>query len=655
MTNRVALTGADQVIERFPSASAQIVIGTAGHVDHGKSALIRALTGIDPDRLIEEKTRQMTIDLGFAWIELPSGRRAGIIDVPGHERFIKNMLAGAGGIDLALLVIAASEGPMPQTREHLAILDLLGVAQGIVALTKSDMVDDEMIELVKEEVGDLLDGTSLAGSPIAVVSAVTGEGLTALVDLIDSAVSVATNAHQPGPPRLPIDRVFSMQGFGTVVTGTVIGGSLRTGQEVEIMPRGLATRIRGIQSHNQTIDVVQMGNRAAINVASVATEDIHRGDVLTLPGCLFASSRIDCRLTLLPSAPGPLQQNEPVDFFCGAMEVQAWPTLLDSEAIGPGGAGWVQFRLKSPVAVTKGDRFIVRRASPSETIGGGVVIDAHPQRHKRFRPDVISTLNVLEVGIPEELVYEALRNGPVERRQLLGKPPAGLDAAMMETALASLFERGDIVALAPSDRSLSPSTHLVASAWWEDTAADIDERLGRYHRDNPLRRGIQREELRSRLGIPQRPFDAIVATAAASGFLAGDGALIHLPAFTITFDDATKTVVDSYLAALRAHPASPPSPDESGIDEHVLGALVDARQVIRAGDGIAFDPAAYQDMVETVMNYLDEHGSITLAGFRDLFGTSRKYAQAVLEHFDQQKLTRRVGDVRHRYAVTSGK
>jgi selenocysteine-specific elongation factor len=649
MAQRTAHETGNQRGETTRDTAAQVVIGTAGHVDHGKSTLVRALTGIDPDRLIEEKTRQMTIDLGFAWVDLPSGRRAGIVDVPGHERFIKNMLAGVGGIDLALLVIAADEGPMPQTREHLAILDLLGVGQGIVALTKMDMVDREMIELVSEEVLDLLEGTSLAGSPIVPVSGVTGEGLAGLAHLIDDALSTAANAHQTGPARLPVDRVFSVQGFGTVVTGTVLGGQFSVGQDVVLMPGDLPSRIRGIQSHNQKIASVQMGNRAAINIASIPTEQVRRGDVLTAPGGLIASTRLDSRLSMLPSAPGPLLQNMPVDFFCGAAEVQAWPTLLDAEGIAPGQSGWVQLRLKSSVAVARGDRFIIRRASPSETIGGGVVIDAHPQRHKRFRAEVISSLEVLEHGNPEELVAGALRDGPVERKQLLGTPPAELDLEKTAAALASLLDQGEVIALAPPDRASSPSTYLVTRGWWQETTSDLQRRLEQFHRETPLRRGMPREELRSRMRLAQRPFDAVIAFASESGIIASDDATVRLPEFTITFDGPTQRAVDALVAALRAQPYSPPSPLEMGIDDDVLAALVDSGQVVKVGDGIVFDPPAYSKMVDTVMTYLDEHGSITLATFRDLFGTSRKYAQAVLEHFDQQKLTRRAGDERRKF------
>jgi len=377
--------------------------------------------------------------------------------------------------------------------------------------------------------------------------------------------------------------------------------------------------------------------------------------VLTIRGGLTASIRIDCRVTMLRSAPGPLEQNDPVDFFCGSTESPAWPTLLNANGIAPGETGWVHLRLKSPVAVAKGDRFIIRRASPSETIGGGVVIDAQPRRHKRFRQDVISTLEVLEIGSPEEVMIEALRNGPVERRQLLTTPPAGLEPAHAEPALASLLTSGEVIALAPTDRVNSPAAYVVASAWWEEMAANLQNRLKQYHQDNPLRRGIQREELRSRLEVPQRQFDAIIGAAAASGLVAGDDAVVRLAGFTIRFDAATRALVNAYLAALRVQPFSPPSPGDFGIDGTVLGVLVDSGQVVKVADGIAYDSGAYIGMVEQVMTYLDEHGSITLASYRDLIGASRKYAQAVLEYFDQQKLTRRVGDERRRYTTTTGR
>ncbi|MEA3459773.1 MAG: selenocysteine-specific translation elongation factor, partial [Chloroflexota bacterium] len=354
------------------------MICTAGHVDHGKSKLVEALTGIDPDRLAEEKEREMTIDLGFAWLTLPSGRRVGIVDVPGHEDFVDNMLAGVGGIDVALFVVAADEGVMPQTREHLAILDLLGVEHGVVALTKADLVDEEWIELAELEVDDLLEGTTLAGVPIVPVSAKTGQGLSDLVAELDRVLENTPLPNDVGRPRLSIDRVFSITGFGTVVTGTLIDGHLELGQGVEILPQGLKTRIRGLETHKERIDLAVPGSRVAINLAGVGTDELSRGDVVALPGQLVSTELLDVELRMLSHAPKPMRHNLSTCFFTGAAKIMARARVIGAEAIKRGQTGWAQLCLAEPTAVVRGDRFVIRRPSPPMTIGGGRILDAHP-------------------------------------------------------------------------------------------------------------------------------------------------------------------------------------------------------------------------------------------------------------------------------------
>ncbi|HZR40077.1 MAG TPA: selenocysteine-specific translation elongation factor, partial [Ktedonobacteraceae bacterium] len=383
-------------------------IGTAGHVDHGKSTLVTALTGIDPDRLAEEKERGMTIDLGFAWLNLPSGREVSIVDVPGHESFIKNMLAGVGGIDAALLVVAADEGVMPQTREHLAILDLLRVPRGVVALTKSDLVDEEWLELVREEVSELLQPTTLAGATIIPVSAYTKQGLPALLSELDRILDESEDRQNIARPRLPIDRVFTLTGFGTIVTGTLLDGTFRVGQEVEVLPQGLKTRVRGLQTHKQQIDAAQPGSRVAINLANVARTDLERGNVVALPGQLRPTQLIDARIHLLSDAPRPLSHNMLVDFYTGSQELPARVRLLDVEELRPGASAWAQLRLSHAAVVARRDRFILRIPSPSATIGGGEIVDVQPRYHRRFQPQIIAALERLSQGSPEELVLAAL-------------------------------------------------------------------------------------------------------------------------------------------------------------------------------------------------------------------------------------------------------
>ncbi len=628
------------------------VVGTAGHVDHGKSTLVKALTGIDPDRLAEEKARAMTIDLGFAWLTLPSGREVSIVDVPGHERFIKNMLAGVGGIDAALLIVAADEGPMPQTAEHLAILDLLGIGSGVVVLTKADAVDEEWLELVREETRERIAGTTLSAAPIVPVSAVTGAGLKDLQTVLDAVL--AGNRPRPAGtrPRLPIDRVFTVSGFGTVVTGTLSGGALTVGQELRVAPRGLTTRIRGLQSHMTKVSQAHPGSRTAVNLTGLAVEDIQRGDVLALPGLLAPTQRLDARLRLLADAPAPLEQNDAVDFFTGAAELPARLTLLDREVMRPGEEGWVQIRFREPLAVLKGDRFIIRRPSPSITIGGGEIVDPSPPRHRRFRPEVVGALETLATGSPDEIVLQALEESPREVRGLKGGHLAGLADGQIDAALAQLVAEGDVRALGDADPvALRPARFVVAATSWARLRDRLAAALGEFHAQQPLRRGMPKEELKSRLKLaPPRLFDDVLATAEADGVARDDGSTVRLPDFAIRLDPKRRNLADRFVGALEAAPYSPPAPTEFGLDPETLGALVDLNEVVRVAEGVVYAPGAYASIEREVLAIIDRDGSVTLATFRDHFGTSRKFAQATLEYLDQRRITRRVGDERVRYA-----
>lgn len=395
------------------------VIGTAGHVDHGKSSLVRALTGIDPDRLAEEKAREMTIDLGFAWLKLPDGETVGIVDVPGHRDFIENMLAGVGGIDGVLLVIAADEGVMPQTREHLAILDLLGVQHGLVVLSKTDMVDDpDWLDLIEHDVQGVLSGTTLDGVGIVRMSARTGAGIPDLHQHLTSLLADMPPRSDYGSPRLPVDRIFTISGFGTVVTGTLLGGSLRVGEEVELQPAGLRGRIRGLQSYKQTVDTAEPGSRVAVNVSGVEKRAVERGNVLTLPGLLQPTTMVDVRFRHLKDVSRSLKHNAEVKLFSGAAESVGHVRLLDYQELAPGQEGWLQIRLETPMALAQGDRFILRYPSPSQTIGGGVIVNSHPSRRwKRFQADVLESLATRLAGTPAERLVQAA-HAPEKRSAL---------------------------------------------------------------------------------------------------------------------------------------------------------------------------------------------------------------------------------------------
>ncbi len=623
------------------------VIGTAGHVDHGKSTLVQALTGINPDRLREEQEREMTIDLGFAWMTLPNGESVGIVDVPGHRDFIENMLAGVGGIDAALFVIAADEGVMPQTREHLAILDLLRIPGGVVALTKVDLIDDpDWLELVRADVAEALQNSVLEGAPIVPVSARTGQGLQELVLALQEVLARTPPRPDRGRPRLWIDRVFTVGGFGTVVTGTLVDGHLEVGQEVEILPRGLRARIRGLQTHKTKIPRAVPGSRVAINLSGVARQDLARGDLVTIPGWLRPTTRIDVRLDYLPDAPFPLKHNVQVKFFSGSAETVARVRLLGAETLAPGESGWVQLELDDPLPLVRGDRFIIRFPSPAVTVGGGVVVDPNPGRkHRRFRPEVIARLETLARGSPAEVLLQTLeRRGPMTVRELLEASELGESA---QEALTELLSTGDAVVL---DTSPDPTpTRLVASrGWWSAATARMRDELAAYHARYPLRPGMGREGLRSALRLDPRLFNSLMARAAAEGLVADEGATVRLPEHEVRFTPQQQQAVDDLLARFRAAPYLTPSVKEAAalVGEEVLGVLLARGDLVQVSPEVLFLRTTYEEMVARLRAHIRQHGSVTLAQVRDLFQTSRKYAQALLEYLDSVGITRRVGDER---------
>lgn len=625
------------------------VIGTAGHVDHGKSTLVHALTGINPDRLAEEQRREMTIDLGFAHMALPSGKRVSVIDVPGHERFIKNMLAGVGGIDAALLVIAADEGVMPQTAEHLHILDLLEVRHGLVALTKRDLVDDEWLDLVREDVRGHLAGSVFAEAPLVAVSARTGAGLDELraeLDRVLAATPSRSGAH--GVPRLPIDRVFTIGGFGTVVTGTLADGPLRVGQEIAIQPGDLHGRVRGLQTHGAKSDLALPGTRTAVNIAGIGVDQISRGAVLTLPGASQPTALIDLRLRLVADAPAPVEQNDALDLFAGAAEVPCRVTLLEADALQPGDEGWVQLRLDRPIAVARGDRCILRIPSPSLTIGGGTVVNAHPPRHRRFRADVIAALETLRRGTPDELLLHAL--GPTPIAWAAAVKASGLDEAAARDALDELGRSGRIARLPSSEAPLN-TIWLLSQSGWEQLLETMRDVLASYHRRFPLRLGMAREEHKSRIGIQaQRAFDAVLRAAQDAGVIVADERIVRLSDWQPQLNAHQQRQIDALLRDFRSDPFAPPArADWEQVGSDLIGYVLETGQLVRVSTDVLFDAAAFAKLVEWTVHTLDTTGEVTVAGLRDRWGTSRKYALAFLEYLDERKVTRRVGDVRVKY------
>ncbi|MFC1911694.1 selenocysteine-specific translation elongation factor [Chloroflexota bacterium] len=611
------------------------VLGTAGHIDHGKSVLVQALTGIDPDRLREEKERGMTIDLGFAWLTLPSGREAGMVDVPGHERFVKNMLAGVGGIDLALLVIAANEGVMPQTREHLAILDLLEVQRGVVVITKKDLVDEELLSLVKMEIEELLATTSLSQAPVVPVSALTGDGLSELVTTIDDLLGSIEPRQDLGRPRLSIDRVFTMSGSGTVVTGTLIDGSLSVGQEVEIVPSGLKSRLRGLQTHKARIETASPGSRVAANLVGITTAQLQRGDVITRPGWLKPAVILTGRLRLLSYLHRPLRHGATVSFHTGAAETMAKLRLLEADELHPGDSIWAQLSLDRPLSVVNGDHFIIR--SPMETLGGGKVIEAHDRRLRRFRPEVLENLKAREGGTVGDVIIALLETKqPLELSSALSQLNLSTKEARPE--IESLSQQGRIIEIGQGKESL-----LMTASGWEKLAKKTTAILQDYHQKFPARPGMPKLELSGRLKSGAYSV-AILRRLIDQGIVVEEGNTVRLPAHRIKLTPAQQTKLDAFLHSLNQNPYAPPA--DLTPEPDLLNLLVEQRQVVKVSGGVVFTTSAYDEMVAKVVAHIKTHGKVSLAEVRDLFQTSRKYAQALLEHLDAKKITRRVGDER---------
>ena len=604
---------------------------TAGHVDHGKSTLVRALTGIDPDRLAEEKAREMTIDLGYAWLTLPSGATLSIVDVPGHERFIKNMLAGVGGIDAALLVVAADEGFMPQTDEHLAILDLLEIERGVVALAKSDLVDAEWLDFMQEDVRERLTTTRLRDAPIVPVSAISGEGIEPLISAIQHVLADRTESPDRGTPRLSIDRVFSVTGHGTVVTGTLIDGAINLGDELIIYPDGRTVRVRGLQVHNRPVVRADAGNRVAVNLAGIGLDELRRGSLLANPTAFMPSNRLDVRLSLLPDAPSPIRQDDEIDFFLAAAELPAWVTLLDRDRLDPGATGWAQLRFRQPVAAGWGDRFIARRASPSQTIGGGEVVDPNPARHRRFDAAALAMLETRLAGDPDELTMAAIGHSIV--------PVASLPSP---ESLARLVASGRVRLLGSDGRFAAERNRL------DEIRAVVLDVIGAYHGEASYTAGIPRQLLRPRLEIGAA-FDELIDEMATTHEVVDEGATIRLPEFRIALTPDDRHAADRWIAAINEAPFAPPPPAAFQVGSDAFLALTALGEIIKAGEGIFLTPDALMQVEAVVLGAIDQDGSIDLAGYRDLTQTSRKYAQAMLELLDQRRVTRRVGDRRIRY------
>jgi selenocysteine-specific elongation factor len=620
-----------------------VILGTAGHIDHGKSALVKALTGTDPDRLKEEKERGITIDLGFADLSYPDGMRVGIVDVPGHERLIKNMLAGAGGMDILLMVIAADEGIMPQSREHFDICNLLKVRQGLIAVTKSDLVEEDWIRLVKDEIRSFAKGSFLENAEIIPVSSKTGHNVEILKEKIRELVLDADPKSESGIFRLPVDRIFTLKGFGTVVTGTALSGSIAVDKTVEILPGGIRAKVRGLQRHGETLKAAHAGQRVAINLQGVAKEDIRRGDVVTIPDKLKTTSFIDTEIELLKNVSiSGLKSRSLVHFHTGTTELTGRVIIYGKDELKPGAKAFSQIRFKAPVTVMAGDRFIMRRFSPLMTIGGGEILDVSPKR--RNRDERLRDLAILEQGtLQEKILVKVFQSG------LSGSAMA--DIAGWISVEPSELQR-EVNAMIKAGKLMACEGRLIHGDNYEAFRAGIIESLDRFHRSNPLKPGMNKDSLRGMFkGLEPQLFEILVGQV---GEIAVEREIVKLKTFSISLSEDKKILKDRLFKTLEQADFQPPSKDELAKSVsmnpqetgELLRIMASEKFLVRINDSIYIPAGNYDTMMNRLRSFFSTKKEMTVGEFRDMLGTSRKFALPFLEYLDSNKITLRVGEVR---------
>lgn len=622
-----------------------IIIGTAGHVDHGKTALIKALTGIETDRIKEEKKRGITIELGFAYLDLPDGEKAGIIDVPGHEKFVKNMLAGAGGIDLALLVVAADEGFMPQTREHLGILSLLNISEGIIVVTKKDMVDEDWLEIVCDEVRQEVQGTFLENAQIIPVSSYTGEGIEQLRQAIFTMIDQKTQIKNLDVPfRIPVDRIFSVEGFGTVITGTLIEGTMKVGDPVTVYPSRIESRIRNLQVHSQDVQEAYAGQRVAVNLAGLKKTDLNKGDVIAVPDSMHTTMMIDIHLTVLKDCDREIRNATRLHLYHGARDILCKIVLLDRDSVGASESCYAQLRLEEEIAVKTGDRFVLRFYSPVETIGGGVILDSNPFKHKRNDAAVLESLKLKEGGSDREKISAALRDYSARFETLdFLQIQTGIPKEQFDQQINKLIK--DKVAFRVSDNVVIHTDYLNRL---KDSAVKL---LESYHKENPLREGMKKDEFRNKLikyediSVVDKITDSLVNRKV----LKYVNNCVALADFEVQQDNNQQEIENAFLQG----GFSPESPDQIAARfpkvknfKQVLESLVNTGKLVRVEEKILLHADYYNKALTLAKEHVDQNGQITLAEMRDLMGASRKFAVAVLEYWDKRGITKKVGDAR---------
>ncbi len=634
----------------------EIILGTAGHVDHGKTSLIRALTGIETDRLKEEKERGITIELGFAYLDLPCGHRLGIVDVPGHEKFIRNMVAGAAGMDLVAFVIAADEGIMPQTIEHFEICHLLGVRDGLIILTKKDMVEQEWLDMVTEEVRDFFTGSFLENAPIIPVDSISGAGIGEIVRLLDAKVAAMTFQEEFGPFRMAVDRVFSMKGFGTVITGTSLSGRIETGSELMFSPGGLAAKIRGIQVHGQDVGLVEAGHRTAINLQGIEKEQIHRGDMAASPGSLIASTLLDAQFHCLRSAHKELKNRTQVRVHLGTREIVGRILLLESESLKPGETTCIQLILQEPAAVWPGDHYVIRSYSPITTIGGGTILSNAPKKRKRsLERDRVANrayFAALAAADSEQkilMLIEECGSKGITADQLAAR--TGIFSKKLKKQLQHPVSTGALLVID------SESQRMLAAPVGEGIQRQIVELLANFHRLNPLKSGLAKEELRSQLrpAVDQKVLQVLLASLVKKGVIEQVGAEIKASGHTVTLQVNEQEMEQKIGEIYRRANLTPPNLKEVLADfsafperqiRQVIDLLVTRGTLIKINESLCFHAPAIQALQEEVVAFIRREGEIDAQRFKDLTGLTRKFSIPLLEYFDKIKLTIRIDDKR---------
>ncbi|WP_123052960.1 selenocysteine-specific translation elongation factor [Clostridium sp. JN-1] len=629
-----------------------VIIGTAGHIDHGKTTLIKALTGRETDTLREEKERGISINLGFTFFDLPSGKRAGIIDVPGHEKFIKNMLAGVSSIDAVLLVIAADEGIMPQTKEHFEILQLLDVKNGIIVITKSDMVDEEWLAMVKDDVKKEVKGTFLENATIHTVSSKTGEGIKELVYDIDKITDELEEKDIEGHFRLPVDRVFSVTGFGTVATGTVISGTINEGDTIEVYPSKTVSKVRGIQVHDESVKMAEAGQRCALNISNVKVKDIKRGDVISVENLMEPSMIVDCSLYYLKSADRPLENRQRVRLYHGTSEIICRVVILDREQLNPGESAYVQLRLEKPLTAQRNDRYVIRSYSPMYTIGGGSIIDPNAKKAKRFYKDYIEQLKTKKSGKTQNILEDTVK-------KLSSKYPNFIDILKsfgkneqsIKDELNKLVDECKVIKLGDGDKAVYIDANFLS-----EKAAKIKDLVNKFHEENPLKLGFPKEEIKGKVfgnNIKQKVYDELIDLLVKNKDIKVDGNFISRIDFNVNYtqkqEELKQKIIDKFKKSGFLTPKFSEIEEEIGETKDlrmVFDSLIENGTIVKVSEDCFFLKDDYNKAIKIAYELIQSKGALTLAEFRDELKTSRKYAVALLENFDGIKLTKRIGDKR---------